>query len=381
MYICSRVLVQPSSAVSSAINPVTCVRNIGVVKVKPARVKRKDTKTQPSAPVTKSSARKERSNFKNTLADFPHNVSPIVRSLQPEIANKLYSKFCMNVLKSYGFSLQFSNSTKSHSNLCGQWNFPGHEFNVEVSCTLHCNDNIQQHRNNDSLLLKTPPEKTIGIMINNVGFKASTIRKFAHSENPCILLSVFDKTTNWLSEPSQTHWRRHKIRKCLHNQLWDMQVGFSVHKFGISEVEIPECNLTRGLSLVLFNRAFVSHAPQLSAGKLIYEWPEGSEEKRKLKTNYHSTILINSETGTKPGKLDLYDVLEEKRRLESELLKSRRVKREVESESQRVVSIGQYLDYDAMNWGSSSSDVFDFKNIGVHSECVLPSASASQSWH
>lgn len=381
MYIGSRVLLQPSpAAVTAALNPVTCVRNIGVVKVKPARVKRKDTKTLPTAPVSKSNVRKERSNFKNTLADFPHNVSPIVQSLQPELANKLYSKFCMNVLKTYGFSLQFSNSAKSHSNLSGQWNFPGHEFDVEVSCSLHSTDNIQQIRNNDSLLVKTSPEKTIGILINNVGFKASTIRKFAHSENPCILLSIFDKTTNWLSEPSQTHWRRQKIRKCLHNQLWDMQVGFSIHKFGVSEVEVPECNLTRGLSLVLFNKAFVSHAPQLSAGKLVYEWPEGSEEKRKLKTHYHSTILINSEFGPKPGKLDLYDVLEEKRRAELELLKSRRVEREIESEDERVVSIGRYLEYDSFNWGASSSDVFDFRNIGhVPSECVLPSASVSQS--
>ena len=232
MYICSRVLLKPSPSVAA--NPVTCVRNIGVVKVKSARVKRKDTKTVAPTPVKKSSAKKVRSSFKNTLADVPHNVSPVVQSIQPELANKLYSKFCMKVLKTYGFSLQYSNSSKSHSNLSGQWNFPGQEFNVEASCTLHCHDGIQQIRNNDSLLLKPAPEKTIGILINNVGFKAPTVRKFAHSENPCILLSVFDKTMNWLSEPSQAHWRRQKVRKCLHNQLWDMQVGFSVYKFGTS---------------------------------------------------------------------------------------------------------------------------------------------------
>ena len=373
MYICSRALLKPSS---SAAQPVTCVRNIGVVKVKSTRVKRKDTKSvTPTTPVKKSSPKKERSSFKNTLSDVPHNLSPIVQSLNPEIAHKLYSKFCMNVLKSYGFSLQFSHSSKSHSNLSGEWNLPGHEFNVEASCTLHRTENIQEIRNNDSLLLKPAPEKTIGILINNVGFKVPTIRKFAHSENPCILLSVFDKTTNWLSEPSQAHWKRQKVRKCLHNQLWDSQVGFSVHKFGTSDVEIPQCNLTRGLSLVLFNKALISLAPQLSAGKLIYEWPSGTEDKRQLKTHYHSTILINTETEARPERVDLYDVLEKERRLESALLKSRRVEREVDSEE--PFSIGEYvMNYEAINWGSPSSKVFDFSILnGIDSQFVNPTRS------
>ena len=371
MYICSRVLLKPSPAVP----PATSVRYIGV-KVKSARVKRKDTKPA-AASVVKKSAKKERSSFKNTLADVPHNVSPVVHRINPEIANKLYSKFCMNVLKTYGFSLQFSNTSKTHSNLCGEWYFPGREFNVEASCTLHCNEDIQKIRNNDSLLLKPAPEKTIGILINNVGFKVPTIRKFAHSENPCILLSVFDNTTNWLSEPSQAHWRRHKIRKCLHHQLWDMQVGFAVHKFGTSDVEIPECNLTRGLSLVLFNKAFISHIPELSAGKLIYEWPSGSEYKRSLKTYYHSTMLIKSGTGPKPGKLDLFDVLEEKRRLESKQLKSRQFRwTEHEGVSEDSINIGQFLDYNPPNWSSPSSAMFDFSQVyGMDSQCVLPTRS------
>ena len=375
MYICSRFLSKPST--SAASHPVTCVRNIGVVKVKSARVKRRDTKTVAlSAPVKKTSSRKERSNFKNTFADIPHNVSHVVQSVQPEIANKLYSKFCMNVLKTYGFSLDYSNSSKSHSNLCGEWNFPGHQFNVEASCILHSNENIQKIRSNDSLLLKPAPEKTVGILINNVGFKVPTIRKFAHSENPCILLSVFDKTVNWLSEPSEFHWRRLKIRKCLHNQLWDMQVGFTVHKFGTSEVEVPECNLTRGLSLVLFNKAFVSMAPELSVGKLVYEWPAGTAEKRQLKTYYHSTILINTDSGKK----DLYDILEEKRRAESKaLLISRELQQDL-GEEEEAFSIGQYLDYDhnSVMFGSRSSDVFNFSRLynNLDSPCDLPTRSS-----
>jgi len=202
-----------------------------------------------------------------------------------------------------------------------------------------------------------------------------TIRKFAHSENPCILLSVFDKTTNWLSEPSQAHWKRQKVRKCLHNQLWDSQVGFSVHKFGTSDVEIPQCNLTRGLSLVLFNKALISLAPQLSAGKLIYEWPSGTEDKRQLKTHYHSTILINTETEPRPERVDLYDVLEKERRLESALLKSRRVEREIDSEE--PFSIGEYfMNYEAINWGTPSSKVFDFSILnGIDSQFVNPTRS------
>lgn len=370
---CSRVLPSPSLVA----NPVTCIRNIGVIKVKAARAKKKDKKNVPliSSKKARSPVRNERQTFKNTFADVPHNVSPIIRTLEPEISNKLYSKFCMRVLKPYGFSLQFSHNSKCHSNLSGSWHISNREFNIEASCTLHCNDNIRQIRNNDSLLLKSAPEKTIGILINNAGFKIPTIRKFAHSENPCILLSVFDRTTNWLSEPSEAHFRRQKIKKCLHNQVWDADLGYSTHKFGHYEVEVPECNLTRGLSLVLFNKAFVSLLPELSAGKLIYEWPAGSKEKHSLKTNYQSTILVRNEMSGRPERIDLYDAMEEKRIKKVPDLRS--IKDSLtDSVGADEFSIAEYLAEESEKWDSKPTDFFGSSRIfAIDSQCVLPSRS------
>ena len=318
MYSGSRIVAR--TALPSA-SPL-CVRFIGIQKQKTsANVKKKKNVQASAASPSKKSSKKpsnghktSRGSLKNVYAGINHSLSPILHSLAPEMCHEIYSKFCLEVLKNYGFNLQLSDSNKNSHSLSGNWSLPGHSMDIVASCSLQ-KDDIKNHRNNFGPLEKRAPENAVSLLINNVGFKGDTVRKFVTSEKPCILMSVSDSTLNWLGQVSPYQKRREKIDKCLHHQLWDHDIGFSTHKFSTSSVTIPRHSLTQGLSLLLFNKAFISHTPKLSAGKFIYQWPKNTKKKRLLKTYFYSTILLNSGE----GKRDLFDVLQEEKRRELEL--------------------------------------------------------------
>ena len=338
------------STSTTCISPL-CVRYIGIQKQKTTANVKKKKNVQVSTASKKKSKKpaatqtnRPRFQLRNVYANINHNVSPVVECLTPEVGHEIYSRFCISVLKNYGFNLQLSENNKKHHVLTGDWTLPGHQMNVVGSCTLQ-KDDLKNCSTNIERSTKEAPENSVCLFINNVGFRGEAVRTFVKSEKPCILMSVSDSSNNWLGQPSSFLKHREHIEKCLHHQLWDNDIGFSSYKFSTSRATVPRYSLTQGISLLLFNRAFISFAPKLTAGKFIYQWPKGTKKKRLLKTYFYSTVLIDSNK----GKQDLFDVLQQEKRQELELYYQAQMRNYNESKGVDV-SIGDIL-------GVSNSDV------------------------
>lgn len=281
--------------------------------------------TKPASKSVTNSLKKPRHNFRNIHPTTAHCVSHLVTQLDSRVRNELYSSFCIEFLRSYGFDLQLADpSPKSSAKLEGEWNLLGKTHKVSASCSLSLD--LREHRNDDSHLVKPQSPNTVNLIINDVGFKSNTIKKLVESENPCIVMSVFDRTGAWQEEESDYQSELVQVEKCLHNQYWNSKIGFSTFRFNTETVTIPQYKLQHGLSLLLFNRALVARLPSLSAGKIVYQWPSSHAQQTSLTSMHQTTILVRQEG----KKRDLYDIRRE------ELAKVQLEQRRAEMERERV---------------------------------------------